>query len=67
MKLRTGGSDSDAAPEFERIISFMQGGVSLDGDLLRTKIAELDQRRGQDLRAVEPEFADIIEYGGPDG
>jgi MoaA/NifB/PqqE/SkfB family radical SAM enzyme len=67
MKLRTSGSASDAAPEFERIISFMQGGVSLDGDLLRTKIAELDRRRGQDLRAVEPEFADIIEYGGPDG
>jgi organic radical activating enzyme len=67
IKLRTSGSDSDAAPEFERIISFMQGGVSLDGDLLRTKIAELDRRRGQDLRAVEPEFAAIIEYGGPDG
>jgi MoaA/NifB/PqqE/SkfB family radical SAM enzyme len=66
-QLRTSGSDSDAAPEFERIISFMQGGVSLDGALLRTKIAELDRRRGQDLRAVEPEFADIIDYQGPIG
>jgi hypothetical protein len=67
MKLRTSGSDSDAAPEFARIIDFMTGGASLDGNLLRTKIAELDRRRGQDLRLVEPEFAAMINYGGPNG
>jgi hypothetical protein len=65
-KLRTSGSDSDAAPEFERIIAFMSGGASLDGQLLRMKIADLDRKRGQDLRSVEPEFADLIGYGGPD-
>jgi MoaA/NifB/PqqE/SkfB family radical SAM enzyme len=67
MKLRTSGSDSDAAPEFARIIDFMTAGASLDGNLLRTKIAELDRRRGQDLRLVEPEFAAMINYGGPNG
>jgi hypothetical protein len=66
-QLRTSGSESDAAPEFERIIAFMQGGVSLDGQLLRMKIADLDRKRGQDLRQVEPEFAAIIDYQGPDG
>jgi MoaA/NifB/PqqE/SkfB family radical SAM enzyme len=66
VKLRTSGSASDAAPEFARIVDFMAGGASLDGQLLRMKIADLDRKRGQDLRAVEPEFAAIINYGGPD-
>jgi MoaA/NifB/PqqE/SkfB family radical SAM enzyme len=66
-QLRTSGSASDAAPEFERIIAFMQGGVSLDGQLLRMKIADLDRKRQQDLRTVEPKFAELIEYGGPHG
>jgi len=67
MKLRTSGSASDAAPEFERILAFMNAGVSLDGKLLRIKIADLDRKRGQDLRLIEPEFADLIGYGGPPG
>jgi len=67
MKLRTSGSDSDAAPEIERIIAFMTAGNSLDGQLLRMKIADLDRKRGQDLRTVEPEFAAIIDYAGPHG
>jgi hypothetical protein len=66
-QLRTSGSASDAAPEFERIIHFMNSGVSLDGQLLRMKIADLDRRRAQDLRTVEPEFAAMIGYGGPHG
>jgi pyruvate-formate lyase-activating enzyme len=66
-QLRTSGSDSDAAPEFERIIAFMLAGVSLDGELLRMKIADLDRKRSQDLRQVEPEFADLIGYAGPHG
>jgi len=65
VKLRTSGSD--AAQEFERIIAFMTAGVSLDGQLLRMKIADLDRKRGQDLRTVEPEFADLIGYQGPHG
>jgi hypothetical protein len=67
VKLRTSGSASDAAQEFERIIAFMNGGASLDGNLLRMKIADLDRKRGQDLRDVEPEFAELIEYPGPHG
>jgi MoaA/NifB/PqqE/SkfB family radical SAM enzyme len=65
MKLRTSGSASDAAQEFERILAFMNSGVSLDGQLLRIKIADLDRIRQQDLRAVEPEFAELIQYTGP--
>jgi MoaA/NifB/PqqE/SkfB family radical SAM enzyme len=66
-QLRTSGSASDAALEFERIIAFMNGGVSLDGKLLRMKIADLDRKRAQDLRTVEPEFAELIAYQGPHG
>jgi hypothetical protein len=65
MKLRTSGSASDAAQEFERIVAFMNGGVSLDGQLLRMKIADLDRKRQQDLRTVEPELAELIGYTGP--
>jgi hypothetical protein len=43
----------------------MNGGASLDGFMLRIKIADLDRKRGQDLRTVEPEFATLIEYVGP--
>jgi MoaA/NifB/PqqE/SkfB family radical SAM enzyme len=64
-KLRTSGSD--AAQEFERIIAFMTAGASLDGQLLRMKIADLDRKRGQDLLTVEPELAELIKYAGPNG
>jgi hypothetical protein len=67
VKLRTSGSDSDAAQEFARIVDFMNNGASLDGQLLRMKIADLDRKRGQDLRLVEPEFAELINYAGPHG
>ena len=48
--------------EFDRIIDFMNNGESLDGHVLRSKILELDQRRNTDLRQVEPEFAQLIDY-----
>ena len=51
--------------EFDRIIAFMDAGVALDGFILRMRVADLDRRRQQDLRAVEPEFAQVIEYNGP--
>jgi MoaA/NifB/PqqE/SkfB family radical SAM enzyme len=66
-QLRTSGSVSDATPEFERIATFMNAGASLDGQLLRIKIADLDRKRSQDLRLVQPEFARLIEYAGPHG
>jgi MoaA/NifB/PqqE/SkfB family radical SAM enzyme len=51
--------------EFDRIRDFMLGAPSLDGEILRMKIADLDRRRNTDLRQVEPEFAHIINYNGP--
>jgi MoaA/NifB/PqqE/SkfB family radical SAM enzyme len=53
--------------EFDRIRNFMNRGASLDGDMLRMKIADLDRKRGTDLRNIEPEFAHIINYLGPHG
>jgi MoaA/NifB/PqqE/SkfB family radical SAM enzyme len=52
--------------EFDRIVDFMNGGVSLDGFHLRREIANLDQRRQQNLVAIEPEFAQLIGYSNPD-
>jgi organic radical activating enzyme len=51
--------------EFNNIVKFMNGGASLDGFMLRMKVADLDRKRNQDLRTVEPEFAELIEYAGP--
>jgi MoaA/NifB/PqqE/SkfB family radical SAM enzyme len=52
--------------EFDRIADFMNGGNSLDGFILRMKVADLDRKRQQNLADVEPEFAKIIEYDSPD-
>jgi MoaA/NifB/PqqE/SkfB family radical SAM enzyme len=52
--------------EFDRIIDFMNAGNSLDGFILKMKVADLDRKRQQNLATVEPEFAKIIEYSGPD-
>jgi hypothetical protein len=65
VKLRDSAAAAQA--EFDRIVAFMNAGASLDGAILRMRIAELDQRRGQDLGLVEPEFAALIEYAGPHG
>jgi len=51
--------------EFERIIAFMNSGASLDGFILRMKIADLDRKRQQNLAVVQPEFAQLIDYVGP--
>jgi len=48
--------------EFERIVSFMNNGVSTDGDILRMRIRDLDFKRQQNLADVEPEFAKLIDY-----
>jgi len=48
--------------EFERIVAFMNGGVSTDGDILRMRIRDLDFKRQQNLADVEPEFAKLIDY-----
>jgi MoaA/NifB/PqqE/SkfB family radical SAM enzyme len=51
--------------EFDRIIDFMECGVSLDGNILKMKIKELDWKRNQDLRTHHNELASAIEYHGP--
>jgi len=57
--------DNGTRKEFDKIIDFMMGGVSLDGFQMRREIANLDRRRQQNLCTVEPEFANIIDYHGP--
>jgi MoaA/NifB/PqqE/SkfB family radical SAM enzyme len=51
--------------EFEKIIRFMMNGSCLDGTVLTTKIADLDHKRQQNLFAVEPELAQMLQYNGP--
>jgi MoaA/NifB/PqqE/SkfB family radical SAM enzyme len=53
--------------EFDRIIDFIKNGNSLDGNILRMKVADLDRRRNTDLRADHPELAQAIDYAGPNG
>jgi MoaA/NifB/PqqE/SkfB family radical SAM enzyme len=48
--------------EFERMISFMQRGVSSDQQQLIATIQRLDLRRNESLRAVQPELADLLNY-----
>jgi MoaA/NifB/PqqE/SkfB family radical SAM enzyme len=51
--------------EFRRICDFMDRGASLDGNILRMKVRDLDWKRGQDLRNHHPELAVAIDYAGP--
>jgi hypothetical protein len=60
--LRSANVPAQYREEFDRIITFMNNGASTDGFMLRMKIADLDRKRTQNLRAVEPEFADLIDY-----
>jgi organic radical activating enzyme len=48
--------------EFNRICDFMNQGTSSDGAELKKQIALLDTRRGQNLKSVAPELAQIIDY-----
>jgi MoaA/NifB/PqqE/SkfB family radical SAM enzyme len=64
VKLRDSAAAAVQA-EFDRIITFMNNGVSLDGSQMRRELASLDRKRNQDLRTVEPEFAELIAYQGP--
>ena len=52
--------------EFDNIIEFMNGGASMDGFMLRMKVADLDRKRQQNMANTQPEFAKLIEYAGPD-
>jgi MoaA/NifB/PqqE/SkfB family radical SAM enzyme len=61
-QLLTAQVDDRTRKEFDHVIDFMNRGASLDGNLLREQIAMLDQRRGENLAAIEPEFAELIQY-----
>lgn len=61
-KLQSAQVSTRHRAEFENIIKFMNGGVGLDGFILRMRIADLDRKRQQNLAAVEPEFAQLIAY-----
>jgi MoaA/NifB/PqqE/SkfB family radical SAM enzyme len=51
--------------EFDRVVGFIENGASLDGNILRMKVRDLDWKRGQDLRDHHPELAEAISYAGP--
>jgi hypothetical protein len=60
--LRSAHVPSEYRAEFDRIVDFMNTGASTDGFMLRMKIADLDRKRNQNLRVIEPELADLIDY-----
>jgi hypothetical protein len=62
LRLKSAQVSERHRQEFARIIDFMNSGVSLDGFILRMRIADLDRKRQQNLTDVEPEFATLIEY-----
>jgi MoaA/NifB/PqqE/SkfB family radical SAM enzyme len=57
--------DDSTRREFVKIREFMNNGVSLDGNILRMRVADLDRKRQQNLADVEPELAKLIDYAGP--
>ena len=61
-QLQQANVNDNTQQEFSKIIDFMNRGVSLDGNILRMKIADLDRKRNQDLSVVESEFAKLIDY-----
>ena len=65
QQLLTAQVPENIKEEFKRTVDFMNRGVSLDGLQLRREVGSLDRRRKQDLRTVQPEFAELIDYAGP--
>ena len=61
-RLRTANIPEKFRVEFDRIIEFMNNGASLDGQLLRMKIEDLDFKRQQRLGDFLPVLALAIEY-----
>jgi hypothetical protein len=61
-KLKLAQVSDQHRAEFDNIIKFMNGGASLDGFILRMRIADLDRKRQQNLVDVESELAELINY-----
>ena len=65
QRLQSADVDKRHRMEFDNIIEFIQNGVSLDGSILRMKVADVDWRRQQNLFDHHPELAHAIGYEGP--
>ena len=61
-KLQSAQVNSFDRKEFDAIVDFMNRGASLDGNILRMKIADLDRKRSQNFSQIEPEMSELIEY-----
>ena len=64
QRLTTAAVPPRVLKEFVSAAEFMNRGNSLDGNLLRMNLRDLDYKRKQNLAEVEPEFAALIEYTG---
>jgi MoaA/NifB/PqqE/SkfB family radical SAM enzyme len=65
QRLQTANVSHKNRQEFVRIADFMNNGASLDGFILKMKVADLDRKRQQNMVVTQPEFAQLIEYAGP--
>jgi organic radical activating enzyme len=65
QRLTTAAVPPRVLKEFVSAAEFMNRGNSLDGNLLRMNLRDLDYKRKQNLADVAPEFAALIEYTGP--
>jgi organic radical activating enzyme len=61
-KLTTATVPPKILKEFVSAVEFMNRGNSLDGNLLRMNLRDLDYKRKQNLANVAPEFAALIDY-----
>ena len=61
-KLTTAKVPPKILKEFVSAAEFMNRGNSLDGQLLRMNLRDLDYKRKQNLAQVAPEFAALIDY-----
>jgi MoaA/NifB/PqqE/SkfB family radical SAM enzyme len=64
-KLSNASTSESTRKEFVDIIDFMNRGASMDGFMLRMKVADLDRKRQQNMAMTQPEFAKLIDYAGP--
>lgn len=61
-KLQAAQVPASIRREFDMIIDFMNRGNSLDGNILRMRVRDLDTKRNQNLKTVQPELAELIDY-----
>jgi len=61
-KLQSAQVNTITQQEFAQIIYFMNRGVSLDGNILRMRVRDLDRKRNQNLSQIQPELAKLIDY-----